>query len=393
MALDLHHRAVVPAKRGSDTVLRVLGLAVAGEDDARLGPDHELCRAGGGVVLERERPELRGPSLLDERQRLHGLGEVARVPPQDHPVRRARHGLRPRLGLRPRHVKHRVPVAVLDLRDDGRAVALADVEQRELPVVLASADDVAVLVVEVRHADLAERPELKLGRVGVVQVPDVAVPAHPLGLLLELEDGVGGDHLPDGGVGVPRDVGDPPLDGVGVAEDGDRLHGGRLVRVVRALPAPVLLVDVDGVVLLDQVLDRAPETDHRVDVLLVLLDLLAVADDVLGLREVDLLRPTPFVVADDLVRVDHRVGVCLVLRHLGHHLCNACDRVPLNVLVGVLFVRPDVCQHLCTLIYELRMPPELPSGLCVAVVHLHCVLLLRFRSSNSVLNTAVLFRE
>mmetsp|Transcript_11673 Transcript_11673/g.21029 ORF Transcript_11673/g.21029 Transcript_11673/m.21029 type:complete len:284 (+) Transcript_11673:1321-2172(+) len=222
-----------------------------------------------------------------------------------------------------------------------------------------------------RNANLGEGGQRKLGGVGVGEVPDVAVLAHPLRLLLKLEDGVGNDRLAEAGVGVPIDVGDVARDGVGVTKHGDGLCAGGLIAVVRHHPSPVLLIYVNRVVLFYEFLDGGAKRDDGVDVLLILLDLLAVADDVLRLREVHLLGPPPLVVAYHLVCVYNGCRVRLVLAHFRHHLRDAGHRVARGVLIRVLLVGTDVCQHLGTLVHKLRVPAKRPAGLGVAMIHLH----------------------
>ena len=103
---------------------------------------------------------------------------------------------------------------------------------------------------------------------------------------------------------VPADVARAPLDLARVAEHREGL-GVRLLRalVVRLRPGEVLLVDVDGVVLLDEVLHLRAERGDGRDVRLVLLHLLAVADHVLGLRRIDVLGPPALGVREPAVGV------------------------------------------------------------------------------------------
>ena len=88
---------------------------------------------------------------------------------------------------------------------------------------------------------------------------------------------------------------------MGVAEVGDRLGFGDVVGVVGGTVGEELLEDVDGVVLLDDLLRDGAETGHGRDVVLVTLGTL---DEALGLRllgDINVLGPTAF-------GVDHTSG-------------------------------------------------------------------------------------
>ena len=86
-------------------------------------------------------------------------------------------------------------------------------------------------------------------------VPNVRVDAGLGASLLELEIAVGGGDLL-GTVRVPRDVVGRALDRIGVLEDVDGLCRGQLLDHLRAHVVEVELVNVDGVVLADHVLNR-----------------------------------------------------------------------------------------------------------------------------------------
>ncbi|KAA6416820.1 MAG: hypothetical protein FRX49_13196 [Trebouxia sp. A1-2] len=73
--------------------------------------------------------------------------------------------------------------------------ALAHVKVGKLAIVLPSADQAGVLQVEVDGGQLALRRQLKVRRVGVADVPDVAAHGAVVWLLLELQDGVCHSHL------------------------------------------------------------------------------------------------------------------------------------------------------------------------------------------------------
>ena len=144
---------------------------------------------------------------------------------------------------------------------------------------------VGILQIKLGAADLAGGRHLELRSVGVVHVPHVAAEGHVLEFgVLELEDGVGHCDLGDGGIGVPVDIGCGALDRVaGILEHCDGLDAGHLCAVVSPLACEVLIVDVNGVVLLDEVLHVCAQVGHSLDVVLVLLYLLAVPDGVLCL--------------------------------------------------------------------------------------------------------------
>ena len=109
----------------------------------------------------------------------------------------------------------------------------------------------AYLGVVVDAAQLARPAQLKVRLVRVVHVPDVRALAHALRLLLEVEDGVRDGALAVVHIRVPADVARRPLDLRRVAEHRQRLGERLLGGVVRHGARKVLLVNVDGVVLLD----------------------------------------------------------------------------------------------------------------------------------------------
>jgi len=313
VALEGVHRTVVAVVRSADAVRRVLRLAVAHEYDALLGADHELGRTRDSLVLHRHRAQHGLGVLLLELEILDGLAQAAGVPPEHLAIGGDRCALCARLGLQPRHVVARVAVRLLDGGGVHGGVALAHVPVRHLTVVHAAGEDVGVLGVVVDAAQLRWRLHLEVGYVGVVHVPDVGARAHPLGLRLEAEDGVRDGALAVVDVGVPRDVRRGALDFGGVAEHRERLRERLLRGVVGDCAGEVLLVNVDGVVLLDEILHLSSKVADRLDVVLVLLDFLAVADDVLRLRRVDVLRPTTLCVRETRRRKADLLGVCLML--------------------------------------------------------------------------------
>ena len=82
-------------------------------------------------------------------------------------------------------------MAVLNGRHFHWCAALANIKVGKLAVVLAGTHKAGVLQVEVDACELALRGKLKVRGVGVGHIPDVTAHGAALGLLLELENGVG----------------------------------------------------------------------------------------------------------------------------------------------------------------------------------------------------------
>ena len=72
---------------------------------------------------------------------------------------------------------------------------------------------------------------------------------------------------------MPGDVLGPPVDGRGVPQLSQRADAGGLRALVQVLACPVLLVDVDRVVLLDNLLCGRAQCHNCPDIVLILLDL------------------------------------------------------------------------------------------------------------------------
>ena len=87
------------------------------------------------------------------------------------------------------------PVTVLNGRRFYWCAALANVKVSKLPIVLASAYKAGVLEIEIDRGQLTLGRQLKVWRVGVADVPDVAAHRAVVWLLLELQDGVCHSHL------------------------------------------------------------------------------------------------------------------------------------------------------------------------------------------------------
>ena len=88
-----------------------------------------------------------------------------------------------------------LPVAVLYGGRLHRCATLAHVKVRKLPIVLPSAHQACVLQVEVDRRQLTLGDQLKVGGVGVADIPDVAAHGAVFWLLLELQDGVRHSNL------------------------------------------------------------------------------------------------------------------------------------------------------------------------------------------------------
>mmetsp|Transcript_45990 Transcript_45990/g.73624 ORF Transcript_45990/g.73624 Transcript_45990/m.73624 type:complete len:226 (-) Transcript_45990:271-948(-) len=211
-------------------------------------------------------------------------------------------------------------------------VPLANVPVADLPIVHSAAQYVGIFRVIVHAAQLARTFQLEVRLVGVVDVPDVRRLAHPLGLLLESEDGVRNGALPVVNIGVPGDVAGAALDLTRVAEYSQRFGEGLLRGVVRHSPLKVLLVDIDGIVLLDKILHLSAQLADGLDVLLVFLNLLPIPDDMVGLRAVDVLRPAALRVREAGGGVRDLLGVCLVLGQLRRNLHGGGHRVAFDVV-------------------------------------------------------------
>lgn len=81
-------------------------------------------------------------------------------------------------------------MAMFNGRRLDRCATLAHVKICKLPIVLASTDQTGVLQVEVDGGQLALWGQLKVRRVGIADIPDVAAHGAVLWLLLELQNGV-----------------------------------------------------------------------------------------------------------------------------------------------------------------------------------------------------------
>jgi len=156
-------------------------------------------------------------------------------------------------------------VALLDQRDLDRLAAFARVEDAHLAVVAAADEHVRVLRIELDADEWRDGLEGHLGPVRVLHVPDVRVDAAGLvaATLLELQVAVGGGDLARA-VHVPGDVVGGALERVRVAEHVDGLGRGHLVHLLRVHFVEVQLVDVDGVVLFDHVLDSLGHNTNSV---------------------------------------------------------------------------------------------------------------------------------
>ena len=158
-------------------------------------------------------------------------------------------------------------MALLDQRDLDRLAALARVENAHLAVVAAGDEHVRVLRIELDADEWRDGLEGHLGPVRVLHVPDVRVDAAGLvaaaAALLELQVAVGGGELARP-VHVPGDVVGGALERVRVAEHVDGLGRGHLVHLLRVHFVEVQLVDVDGVVLFDHVLDSLGHNTNSV---------------------------------------------------------------------------------------------------------------------------------
>ena len=81
-----------------------------------------------------------------------------------------------------------IPVAVLNRRGLNRGAAFTHVKVGKLPIVLARPNQAGVFQGEVYGGQLALRRQLKVWRVGIGNIPDVAAHGAVVWLLLELQD-------------------------------------------------------------------------------------------------------------------------------------------------------------------------------------------------------------
>ena len=80
------------------------------------------------------------------------------------------------------------PVAMLNGRGLNRGAAFTHVKVGKLPIVLARPDQAGVFQVKVDGGQLALRSQLKVWRIGVGDIPDVAAHGAVVWLLLEVQD-------------------------------------------------------------------------------------------------------------------------------------------------------------------------------------------------------------
>mmetsp|Transcript_30710 Transcript_30710/g.94868 ORF Transcript_30710/g.94868 Transcript_30710/m.94868 type:complete len:667 (-) Transcript_30710:18-2018(-) len=385
VALHAVHGAVVAVEGVAADLVLLLALAVAGEDGALLGADHELGgTTDGGVVVDARAAEDAGGAALvlggleHERLRVElldddgvdGLVGLPAVPDERLAVGGDGEDLTA-LRLEPLDVPHGVLVRLLDVRLPDGALRRARVPVLHDAVVGATGDEVGVLAVVLDAAQRRVRRERLARRVRVRHVPDVRRRRAALVGRLTLEAQVAVRHGELLAVAEPRHTHGGALHRARVLEHGDGLHRRRAERRVGGLVGEVAAVDVDGVVLLEVLLHAAvDEVLHGAVVLLVALRLLAVLALLLELGRVDANRPTALVVRLPLVLQADAVGVRLRLgerRDVGD-----LGLVRVDALVHRLELR--VGRHVGELLrvarLELHLAAELLHLTAVRVGHL-----------------------
>lgn len=196
---------------------------------------------------------------------------------------------------------------------------------------------------------------------------------HVSGRLLEAKLGIGGTNTELAGFGVPRDLGDGALDGVGVLEDHDGFRGDGLRHELRILTVEVLLEEIDLIVLLDaaggasnELASGLTEAQSRL-----LSELSHVLVDLVGLLVVVLLGPSTNGMVHTGVLSWHSLGVNAVLRHVGDVVEGDLVRVTGRVLSVLGFTEGNSTDYSRLGVLEGSVSAEIGSLLLIGVFFSH----------------------